>query len=247
MAGVLAAGGAFVAYAGRYWSFFYDEWDTILYRRAGGFSAFFAAHNGHLQAVVIAIYRLLFATVGLRSYHPYSAVVIAAHLVLVALVYGYARSRIGRLAALLVCLPLLLLAYAWQVLFWAINLGFVIPMIVLCGLVLADRFRPWLVGAGLSLALASSGLGVAVAVAAGVLALGANRSRWHLVAVSVPSAAWAGWFVLYRPYGLPPAALRGIPGAAPRGDVGAIRFPVSDIARAPPGTCCTWPGQRPGR
>ncbi|MHB2024500.1 MAG: hypothetical protein ACYCO3_14430 [Mycobacteriales bacterium] len=196
-AGVLAAGGAFIAYAGRFWSFFYDEWGIILYRRSGGPSAFLAAHNGHLQAVVIGVYRLLFATVGLP------------------------------------CLPLLVLGHAWQVLFWAVNLGFVIPMIVLCALVSADRFRPWLVGAGLSLALASSGLGVAVAVAAGVLAVRAQRRRAQLIAVLAPATLWAAWFLFCRPYWLPPASLREIPGAAARGDVGSIRLPVANIARAP--------------
>ena len=232
-AGVLAAGGAFIAYAGRFWSFFYDEWGIILYRRSGGPSAFLAAHNGHLQAVVIAVYRLLFATVGLRSYHPYADVMIAAHLVLVCLVYRFARSRVGRAAALLACLPLLVLGHAWQVLFWAVNLGFVIPMVVLCALVSAERRRPWLVAACLALALASSGLGVAVAVAAGVLAVRAQRRRAQLIAVLAPATLWAAWFLYCRPYWLPPASLREIPGAAPRGDVGSIRLPVANIARAP--------------
>src|SRR6266446_2896363 len=59
----LTAGAAIIAYSGRYWSFFYDEWGTIAYRRSGVFPAFFAPHNGHLMAVVIAVYRVLFATV----------------------------------------------------------------------------------------------------------------------------------------------------------------------------------------
>ncbi|MFN2543112.1 MAG: hypothetical protein ABR600_00885 [Actinomycetota bacterium] len=232
-AGILAAGGAFIGYAGRFWSFFYDEWGLILYRRAGGASSFLAAHNGHLQAVVVGTYRLLFATVGLRSYHPYAAVVIGAHLVVVALVYRYARPRIGSLPAALVSLPLLLLGSAWQVLFWAINLGFVIPIIVLCLLLLIERWRPWVVATLLLVALASSGLGVAVVAAAGVLACSGKDRRLRLLSVAIPAGLYAAWFVFYRPNGLPPAPLRSIPGASPTGDVGFIHFPLGNIARAP--------------
>src|SRR5437764_14957260 len=84
---ILAA--AATAYFGRGWSFFYDEWGVIFYRRGGGLPAFAAPLNGHLVAVTVGVYRVLFATVGLRSYTPYRWVTIAAHVLLIALVFAY--------------------------------------------------------------------------------------------------------------------------------------------------------------
>ncbi|MHB2024821.1 MAG: hypothetical protein ACYCO3_16130, partial [Mycobacteriales bacterium] len=72
-----------------------------------------------------------------------------------------------------------------------------------------------------------------VVVLAGVLAMRAQRRRAQLLAVLAPATLWAAWFLFCRPYWLPPASLREIPGAAPRGDVGSIRLPVANIARAP--------------
>ena len=66
MVAACVAGALAIVWLARGWDlFFYDEWGTIFYRRSGGLDAFLAPHNGHLQAVVIAVYRALFATVGL--------------------------------------------------------------------------------------------------------------------------------------------------------------------------------------
>jgi hypothetical protein len=231
LATALLVGGALIGYFGRYWSFFYDEWGTIFYRRSGGFSAFFAPHNGHLQAVVIVIYRALFATAGLRSYRPYQVVLIVSHLVLVGLVYSYGRERTGPWVALAFALPLLVLAYAWQVIFWTINLGFVLPLIVL---VLALRWRhPAVIAVGLAVALASSGLGIAVALGLLVLVLCRPDRARLLAAWGLPVAAYAIWWFAYRPDALPPAGLRHIPGASPTGDIGFIRLPLSNLGHAP--------------
>jgi hypothetical protein len=226
---VLVAGGGAIGYFGRSWSFFYDEWGTIFYRRSGGFSSFFAPHNGHLQALVIAIYRGLFATVGLRSYHPYQAVMIVAHLTLVALVYVYARPRIGRLVAGLVALPLLLLAYAWQVIFWTINLGFVFPLIALVVVLL--RPTPLLIGVGVTAALASSSLGIAVAAGALVVAIASPDRVRCAAAWGLPVGCYLLWWLAYRPSALPPAPLRQLPGASPTGDVGFTSIHLSSPVR----------------
>jgi hypothetical protein len=227
----LLCGGFLIGFFGRSWSFFYDEWGTILYRRSGGFSAFFAAHNGHLQAVIVAIYRALFATVGLASYRPYHAVLILAHLALVALVYGFAKPRVGAWPALLLALPLLLLAHAWQVVFWTINLGFVLPLIALMAIIRWPRPEVTLIALGV--ALASSGLGVAVAAGVLLLALARPGRKRQLAAWAIPVGLYVIWWTTYRPHALPPASLRRIPGASATGDVGFIHFPSSNFGRAP--------------
>src|SRR5436190_23930925 len=109
---ILAA--ATIARLGRGWSFFYDEWGVILYRRSGGLAAFAAPLNGHLVAGPVAVYRLLFATFGLSSYTPYRSVTIAAHLGLMTLVFAYARRRLPGALALVAVAPLLVLGYAWE-------------------------------------------------------------------------------------------------------------------------------------
>jgi hypothetical protein len=228
---VVVTGGALIGYFGRYWSFFYDEWGTILFRRSGGLDAFLAPHNGHLQATVIAIYRVLFASVGLHSYRPYQLAVIGAHMVAVGLVFVFARQRIGGWPAVALIVPVVLLASAWQVLFWGINVGFVFPVISLLVLLLVRR--PWVVGVVLSFALASSGLGVAVAAVAFVLAIRESRRKTHLLAWALPVIGYALWWWLYRPHALPPASLRDLPGASATGDVGTINFPSANIHRSP--------------
>ncbi|HVY09157.1 MAG TPA: hypothetical protein VHB18_03315 [Mycobacteriales bacterium] len=223
----LAATFVLLMRADRFWSFFIDEWDTIAYRRHGGAAAFLAPHNGHLQAVVIAIYRVLFATVGLRSYRPYEAVNVALQIVLGVLLYRFARKRVGPLIALPAALVVVLNGDGWQVLLWAINIGFVVPMIslVCCLMVLdrgASRRREVAVAGLLILALASSGLGIATTVGVAVVVLlDAERRRWAL-SVAIPAALYLAWFTLLRPTLLPPASLRAIPGSGHQGDVGSF-------------------------
>ena len=219
--GVLGA--AAILWFGRGWDlFFFDEWGTILYRREGGLDAYFAPSNGHLQAVVIAIYRVLFATAGLEHFLPYRLTMLAAHCGLVVLVYLYARRRIQPELAVVLSVLVLVMGTGWEVVFWTINLGYVIPPAALVAyLLLADREGRGAVAARTLLvaaAIASSAVGLAVAAAVGVEALG-RRDRWRrILEPAVPVALWGAWYLLYRPSASTPAALREIPGAAPEGD-----------------------------
>ncbi len=58
----------------------FDEWDWILHRRTGSLGSFLDSYNGHLSLVPVAIYRLLYATAGLRTYVPYRVLLIVCHL-----------------------------------------------------------------------------------------------------------------------------------------------------------------------
>src|SRR5436305_8953648 len=77
---LLLFGAAVIFWAGRFFDFWYDEWSVILYRRQGGLDALLAPHNGHLFLTSHALYRVLFAVVGLRHYWPYQASMVVAHL-----------------------------------------------------------------------------------------------------------------------------------------------------------------------
>lgn len=214
---------------GRGWRFFYDEWGLIEYRRSGGAAAFLPPHDGHLMAVPLLVYRALFATVGLTSYTPYRVVIALAHVGLGALVFSYLRPRLPAVAALAGTGVFLFLGSAWEVLYWMVTLGYVLPMICLVGgLLLADRVEgprtaPMVAGLA-TVALASSGLGLGVTAA---LMVDAARRRDRIrrwLWLAAPLAGWLVWFVAYRPHTGTPAALRAIPGSDPNGDVGQLGY-----------------------
>ena len=82
--------GAFVAailvavpvlfHAGRHQWFFLDEFDFLAGRDLRDVPDLFRPHNEHWTTPPIVIYRILFWLVGLRSYTPYLALAITAHL-----------------------------------------------------------------------------------------------------------------------------------------------------------------------
>lgn len=205
--------------------FFYDEWGTILYRRTGGLDALLPPHNGHLQAVVIAVYRLLFATAGLEDYWPYRAVELLAHVTLGAMVFLFARPRVGTVLGLCGACLVLFVSAGYETIFWLTMLGFVVPLIALV-VILGTWSREgaaWsaLRTVALLAALASSGVGVAVAAGVGVLwLLGEARTVRRLAEIGGPVLLYAAWYLVYKPSANPPAELVGLPGADPRGDLG---------------------------
>jgi hypothetical protein len=230
MLALCGVGGAFILWAGRHLTFWYDEWGLILYRRDGGLDAFLAPHNGHLQPVIVAIYRGLFDTVGLRHYLPYQLVGLTSHLAVVLLLYAYARRRLSAAVALLLPLPVLLMAWAWQVLVWPQCLGFTLPLACLLGiLVLRDRGDRGdaATAALLLVAVGTSGVGLVALLVIAFEKLLAREPWRRWWSVALPAAMYGAWYVAYRPGASTPGSLRAIPTADPGGDVGVtdIRTP----------------------
>lgn len=242
IAAALVAAGIVILWLGRSWSFFYDDWGTILYRRAGGAGAFLAPHNGHLEAVQIALYRALFALVGLRHHFWFEFALVCVHLVAGALLFVYAARRLPPVAALVLTLSFLFAGQAWEVLFWSYSIGFVVPVAALVGILLVNDARVSrraLATFALALvALLSSGIGLVALVVAGVDALlAAERRRRRIVPVAAAALIYAAWFALYRPGAQTPRSLRALPGADPNGDVGV---PPSASANAHRLTTWVW-------
>ncbi len=102
--------------------FFYDEW-TWIETRHTGLSAILDSYNEHMEILPLAIYQLLFHTIGLAHYHWYRLLAALGHLALVSAVYGFARRRLGPLA-LLVVVPLAFFGAGWEFILWGVNLGF---------------------------------------------------------------------------------------------------------------------------
>jgi hypothetical protein len=196
---LLLAAGLLLMYAGRYLTFFYDEWTFIMTRRGGGIDTYLAPHNGHLSLFPVVVYKLLFATAGLRHYWPYRLAVTLLHLVCAALLYVLARRRMGAVPALVPTVLLLALGTAWQDLLWPFQIGYLGSIAAGLGaLALLDLPGPgrdgW-AGALLVGSVLSSGVGIAFAVACGVL-LVAQRAAWRRLWIAIlPLVVYAVWYV----------------------------------------------------
>ena len=176
---------------------------------------FLEPHNEHLSLIPVAIYKLLFATVGLEHYGPYRVMVIVAHLGVTVLLFVYARRRVGSIPALCAAALLLFLGPGWHNILWPFQIGWLISLGAGVGALLAldrtDRRGDVTACALIAVSLASSGLGVAIA--AGVLVeLAWGRRLWRDVWIAaIPLAPYAVWWIVYRARG--PRAPRDRPGA----------------------------------
>jgi hypothetical protein len=211
-----------ILHAGRAWTLNNDDWGMILYRRSGGPAAFLAPHNGNLEPLLVMLYRLLFAIVGLRHYLLYRLIELAFHLLLAVMLFEYLRRRLQPAIALLLTLPVLFLANGYSVLIWSYDCVWIIPLIcLLVILLLRDRGSsgaPWATCLVLLLAVTTSGPAIPVLVVVAVDTLLEPRRRREWWAVALPVAVYLVWFTAYRSHALTPLSLRSIPGAVPTGD-----------------------------
>jgi hypothetical protein len=198
---LLIAGAVLVAFETRGTTFADDEWLWIEHRLGGGLHTYLDPHNSHLSLVPIAIYKLLFATVGLHHYWPYRAVVIAAHLTCVTLLFVYARRRVGTYAALLAAALIVFFGPGWQDFLWPFQMAWLIALGAGLGALLmldrGDRFGDRAACLLLCVSLASAGPGLAIA--AGVTLELLLRRRWRdLWIVAIPIGLYLVWWALYQ-------------------------------------------------
>jgi hypothetical protein len=201
---VLVAAAAWLVWLTRGTTLWFDEWVWAIGRRDWTAHAFLAPHNGHLSLVPVAVYKLLFATLGITHSAPYRVLGVGAHLLCVLGLYLYGAPRTGRFTAALGALVLLFLGAAWQDILWPFQIGFLTSLWagVFALLALDRRDRAGDVAACLLLAisLASSGLGLVFVVGLAVdLCAGRRRSAaWIVVA---PLALYVIWWVAYQDTG----------------------------------------------
>lgn len=178
-----------------------DEWIWILTRRGGGIGTFLDPHNSHLSLVPVIIYKLLFATAGMRHYWPYRVVVTAAHVAVTALVFMYVRTRAGRWPALLGAALILFFGPGWQDFLWPFQVAWLIALgagvAALLALDRRDRLGDVLACLLLAVSLASAGPGLAVA-AGMVVELALARARRRAWIVAIPIALYALWWIGYQ-------------------------------------------------
>jgi hypothetical protein len=179
-------------------TFYFDEWTFILSAPDWTWATLLQPHNEHPVMLARAIYAVLLSTVGLRSYLPYMAVLLALHAASVVLLFEVVRRRAGDLVALSSAALLMLLGAGWEDLLWAFQIQFIGSVACGLGLLLAvqgqQRRRNLLIATALLTAsLMFSGIGLFFGVAAAVqLAMTPERRRdlaWF-VPVAVAVGAW---------------------------------------------------------
>jgi hypothetical protein len=191
---------AVVAHLGRGTTFFFDEWDWVQTRRTGIVGPLLRPHNGHLLAVPVAIYRILFAIVGLRHYAVFRATAIGFELLCVLLVVILIRHEVPRVLVLVAAAALLLYGPGWQDLLWPLQIAYTAclagGLAAIVFLRRSDRLGDALATLFLALCVASSGLGLPILAGAAAMLLVARQWR-RLWVIAVPAVMYGIWYLHY--------------------------------------------------
>ena len=181
----------------RGYTFYFDEWGYILSAPDWNAAAYLQPHNGHPQMLTRLIYSILLATVGLRSYLPYMAVLLALHATSVVLLFELVRRRAGDLIGIACAALLLVIGAGWENLLWAFQMSFVGSVACGLGMILVLEGRPtrWRMPLAMALLTASvmfSAVGVFFGLVALRLAVTRERPNevWWLVPVAIVFGAW---------------------------------------------------------
>jgi hypothetical protein len=197
--------GLFVLVLGAGMTFFSDEWAFIESRSLGDPVDWFRPHNEHWSTLPIILYRLMVETIGIGSYMPYLAVVVALNVGVACVVYRLVERRSGCPAAFLAGMIVALFGSGFENLFWGFQSGFVAS--VLFGLAALDVTdgppRPRRVAAAIALlvlSLLSSGQGLVMCVLIGLDWLLDDRWRRHVPWLAIPAAIFVAWYLAFGRY-----------------------------------------------
>jgi hypothetical protein len=227
---LLLVGAVVLVHLSRGASFWADDWLWITGRRGGSLDTFLSPYKGHLSVLALAIYRALFATAGIGSYAPYRLLVVVLSLLVVVLLFAYARPRVGPFLALLAAVSLLFLGPGWQNVLWP----FQIPSLIVCAagigaLMLLDRrtrSADIAASALTLLAICSTSLGLVFAVGIAV-DVGLSRRRWRDAwIVVVPLALYAIWALGYQPNPIKVSAFPTVPVNLAKAAAAALSAPT---------------------
>lgn len=201
LAVALLVGLPMLLWLGRGLTFFSDEWAFIESRSLRDPSTWLPPHNEHWSTLPILVYRALVETVGLASYVPYLAVVVALHGLVVVLVFVAVRRASGPIVALGVAILLLCFGSGFENLYWGFQIGFVGATAAGVGAILMldreDAAGRAATGLLLLLGLATAGVALAFLVAVGVESVVRGRLRAMLVPLAVPIGIYGSWFLAY--------------------------------------------------
>jgi hypothetical protein len=191
-----------ILWLSRTYTFYFDEWTYILATPDWTLTSYLEPHNVHPAMLHRLLYSILLATVGLHSYVPYMAVLLALHAANVVLLFELVRRRAGDLIGIAAAALLLGLGAGWEDILWAFQTMFVAS--VACGLgalvvLEGPRSTRRLLAAALlltvSLMFSAIGLFFLVAVA---VRLGAQRGQRRDLVWLLPTAiAFAAWYLAF--------------------------------------------------
>jgi hypothetical protein len=195
-----------ILWLSRGFTFYFDEWTFILPDDTS-WTVYLQPHNEHPVMLMRLIYSVLLNTVGMRSYVPYMAVLLALHASSVVLLFELVRRRAGEAVAVAAAILLLVLGAAWENLLWAFQIAFVGS--VACGLgalLVMDALpnRTWLATLLLFGSLMFSGIGLFFWVAAAVWLLLTPARRRELAWLAPVAFAFGAWYLAYGHAGAPP-------------------------------------------
>lgn len=191
---------------GDHFWFLRDDWFFITDRELSSVGDLFRDHNGHWSTVPIVVFRGLYALVGIRSYLPYQAAVVGAHLVVALLLRALMR-RYGASPwlATAVAGSLVLLGTGREDIIWAFQVGYTSSLaFVLAQWVLAEHDGPLgrrdLLGVAaglLAISAASPPLPIYPALAVTLLV----RRGWQAAALHVGpvAAVYLLWSAIVHP------------------------------------------------
>ena len=178
--------------AGHDIGFIKDDWDFVTTRLGWGPDTFLTPHNGHPSAVPILVYKLTLELVGMGHPFVFRVLITALDVGCGALLFAYARPRVGQWPALLAACALMLFGRSFWNILWPFQIGFLGSLAAGTGALLAlERERPRLACGLLVVALASSSLGLPITTGLTVEALLRRRRIWVPLVPLALDLAWA--------------------------------------------------------
>ncbi len=204
LAVALVVGLPFLLWMGRGMTFFSDEWAFIESRSLGDPGTWLPPHNEHWSTLPVLLYRGLVETVGLGSYVPYLAIVIALHGLVVGLVFAILRRQSGPIVALAAAVLLLAFGSGFENLYWGFQTGFVGTVAAGLAALIAferdDAFGRWTAASLLVVGLATAGVALAFVAPIGVETLVRRRVRRMILPLAVPIGIYGAWFLGFGRY-----------------------------------------------
>jgi hypothetical protein len=195
--GVLTA--AAVLWLARGFTFHYDEWSFIMDAPGWTWASYLQPHNEHPSILFRLVYSALLNTVGLRSYMPYMAVLLALHALDAVLLFEVVRHRAGDLVGLAFAAFLLLLGAGSEDFIWAFQMAWLASIACGLGSLLILRGPPSSTRLATAVALVAasimfSGIGLAfTAIIAFQMAASGERRKGLIWFVPL-AVAFALWF-----------------------------------------------------
>lgn len=204
IAGSLLACAALVFLA-RTYTWYFDEWTFIETASSWTLPLFLHPHNEHPSMLFRVLYTVLLRTVGLRTYLPYVAVLVAAHFANVVLLFELVRRRAGDVIGISAAALLMLMGAAWDDLLWAFQMAWLVSVALCLAMLIAlqqpGSRRAALAAACLALSLSFSGIGIAFGAAAVVQLLLTPGRRRELLWFGAVGVALLGWYVFFGRFG----------------------------------------------